>query len=82
MTITEQIQHEIQTLPDEAQAQLLAFLQTLKQRYADPQPIPQTSTYTNLQASGLIGCVAVEEDLSTTYKSALLDELNGKYDNH
>jgi hypothetical protein len=80
MTITEQIQHELQTLPDEAQAQLLAFLQALKQHYATPQS--SISTYDNLCASGLIGCVDLETDLSSTYKTTLTQELNAKYDHH
>jgi protein-arginine kinase activator protein McsA len=38
------------------------------------------STYQKFVESGLIGCVEVDEDLSTTYKQVLAQELAKKYD--
>ncbi|MEI6429909.1 MAG: hypothetical protein WCO45_16230 [Pseudanabaena sp. ELA607] len=46
-----------------------------------PQPTPQLkSTYQKFVESGLIGCVEVEEDLSTTYKQVLAEGWAKKYD--
>jgi len=36
--------------------------------------------YKRFKASGLIGCVSIEEDLSTTYKQVLAKEWSEKYD--
>lgn len=40
----------------------------------------EKSTYQKFVESGLIGCVEVEENLSTTYKQVLAEELAKKYD--
>lgn len=45
------------------------------------QPTPEAkSTYQKFVESGLIGCVEVEEDLSTTYKQVLAEGWAKKYD--
>lgn len=47
------------------------FVEILKKRYAQPKQTSEQSLYEKFKASGLIGCVSVEEDLSTTYKQIL-----------
>jgi len=73
-------------LPDEQQI-VFDLINLLKQRSRPSQPTnPPTavhqakSTYQKFVESGLIGCVEVEEDLSTTYKQVLAQELAKKYD--
>ena len=83
MSKLEQIQQDIQELPDEAQLLLLDFIGILKKRYPKPQTealISNDSPYQKFKASGFIGCVAVEEELSTTYKQVLSEKWNTKYD--
>jgi hypothetical protein len=70
----EQLQQDFQALPAEAQTLLINYLETLKQQYLKPEtPIPEstTSPYQKFKESGFIGCVSIEEDLSTTYKQVL-----------
>lgn len=73
-------------LPDEQQI-VFDLINLLKQRSRPSQTTnPPTavhqakSTYQKFVESGLIGCVEVEEDLSTTYKQVLAQELAKKYD--
>ena len=83
MSSLEQIQQDIQGLPDEAQILLLDFIEILKKRYPKPQTetvATNDSPYQKFKASGFIGCVSVEENLSTTYKQALSEKWNTKYD--
>lgn len=70
----EQIQTDINELPEEAQALLLDFIDLLKKRYSTPEkqtvyssqpPNHQLSTLDILKESGLIGCISAEPDLST-----------------
>ena len=83
MNNLEQAQADIQGLPEEAQALLTDFVEILKKRYAQPkQMIEEKSTYEKFQNSGFIGCVSIEEDLSTTYKQLLVEEWNQKHDHH
>lgn len=86
----EQIQKDINELPEEAQALLLDFIDLLKSRYSTPEertihsnqtPNHQLSTLDILKESGLIGCISAEPNLSTNYKSVLQKELDSKYDN-
>ncbi|MBE9077321.1 DUF2281 domain-containing protein [Romeria aff. gracilis LEGE 07310] len=83
MPTPEQIQKDIQDLPEEAQALLVDFIQILKRRYSETvqkeQPLDQP-IYEKFKESGLIGCVSAEENLSETYKQVLFEELNTKYD--
>lgn len=67
----EQIQKDIQDLPEEAQDLLIDFIDVLKRRYAKPENESQQSLYERFKASGFIGCASVEEDLSTAYKQVL-----------
>ena len=73
-------------LPDEQQI-VFDLINLLKQRSRPSQPTnPPTavhqakSTYQKFVESGLIGCVEVEEDLSTTYKQVLAEGWAKKYD--
>jgi hypothetical protein len=72
----EQIQQDINQLPEEAQNLLIDFIELLKKRYslakkpeiaAKINPEAQ-STLDILKESGLIGCISAESDLSTNYK--------------
>lgn len=90
MTSREQIQQEIQTLPQEALDLVAQFIQLLKksspaieEQNSNPQTDSENSeksVYEQFEASGLIGCVSAEEDLSTTYKQVLAEEWGKKYD--
>lgn len=93
MASLEQIQQDIQTLPQEALSLLDQFIQLLKKSSPtlieeDKSPSQdidnseEGSVYERLKASGLIGCVSVEEDLSTTYKQVLAEGWSQKYDHH
>ena len=82
----EQIQKDINELPEEAQTLLIDFIDSLKKRYslAEKQEVksqPNLSTLDILKESGLIGCISAESDLSTNYKSVIREGLNCKYDN-
>jgi uncharacterized protein YfbU (UPF0304 family) len=79
----EQIERDINELPEEAQTLLIDFIELLKKRYSlsATQDNEQKKTlYDKFKDSGLIGFCAVEEDLSTTYKQAIADTLDSKYD--
>ncbi|GAB4148733.1 MAG: hypothetical protein Fur0046_27270 [Cyanobacteria bacterium J069] len=83
MSSLEQMQQDIQALPEEAQLLLMDFIEILKKRYLQvdrPQTNSEGSPYQKFKASGFIGCVSVEENLSTTYKQVLSEEWNTKYD--
>lgn len=80
MNSLEQVKEDIQALPEEAQALLIDFIEILKKRYAKPKQVTEKSTYEKFKDSGLIGCVSVEEDLSTTYKQVLAEGWNQKHD--
>lgn len=76
-----EISQDIETLPEEAQILLLDFIQLLKKRYPQPENDHQEkSIYEKFDEIGLIGCCAVEENLSTTYKEVLSNTLPKKYD--
>jgi hypothetical protein len=91
MTIPiEQIQKDINELPEEAQTLLLDFIDLLKKRYSTPKksesnsdssPNHPLSTLDILKESGLIGCISAEPDLSIHSKSVFQEELDAKYDN-
>jgi len=77
----EQLQQDFQALPEEAQTLLINYMETLKQQYLKPEtPSPEstTSPYQKFKESGFIGCVSVEENLSTTYKQVLSEKWVGQ----
>jgi LPS O-antigen subunit length determinant protein (WzzB/FepE family) len=79
----ERIQQDINELPEEAQSLLVDYIQFLKQRYSQPKlesTAKAKSLFERFNDAGFIGCCAVEEDLSTTYKDVLTDLLESKYD--
>lgn len=128
MASLEQIQQELQILPQEALGLVYQFIQLLKKTSQPPESnqVPQPSSpptisgpnatdwsdlmalsaeksiqstaqpddtaaeatgdyskgsvYEQFKASGLIGCVSIEENLSTTYKQVLAKEWGEKYD--
>ena len=74
MPSVEQIQQDIESLPQDAQVLLIDFIDILKKRYLKPVPetsFSESSVYQKFKESGFIGGVAIEEDLSTTYKQVL-----------
>jgi hypothetical protein len=83
MANLEQIQQDIQELPEEAQTLLMDFIAILKQRYPKPDPVEansEKSPYQKFKESGFIGCVSVEENLSSSYKQVLSEQWGTKYD--
>jgi hypothetical protein len=69
-------QDTAELLPDEQQL-VFDLIELLRKRTRSNQ---SKSTYQKFVESGLIGCVEIEEDLSTTYKQVLAQELAKKYD--
>ena len=86
MATREQIQQDIQTLPQEALDLVAQFIQLLKKSGADPfASSPAIEAYPASDAadwSDLIGCVEAEENLSVNYKAYLAKGLEQKYGDH
>ncbi len=83
MSNLEQLQTDVEALPAEAQLLLMDFLEILKKRYPQknqPESTADPDPYQQFQESGFIGCVSVEENLSTTYKQVLSETWGAKYD--
>jgi hypothetical protein len=86
MTTLEQIQQDIQALPQDALDLVAQFIRFLKKSSPEPSksspaieasPLPDTADW-----SDLVGCVEAEEDLSVNYKAYLTEGLAQKYGNH
>jgi predicted metal-dependent hydrolase len=83
---------EIKTQITEAEANKIAFIQQKTNKdiseilklainlYYNHLQTPLEPSLQILEQSGFIGCCSVENDLSTTYKSVLSNQLNQKYD--
>ena len=80
MSTLSQIESEIAALPVNLQAEVLDFVQFVKQRHGIPRaPVaraPGADTgdspfFLALQDVGFIGCIETNEQLSTTYKNQL-----------
>jgi hypothetical protein len=80
MSTLNNIQSEIATLPPNLRAEVLDFLQFVKQRHGlpiVPAVVAATSDtgdspfFQALEAAGLVGCIETNEQLSTTYKNKL-----------
>ena len=80
MSTLSQIESEIAALPVNLQAEVLDFVQFVKQRHSLPRaPValaPGADTgdspfFLALQDVGFIGCIETNEQLSTTYKNQL-----------
>jgi hypothetical protein len=95
MTTLEQIQQDIQALPQDALDLVAQFIRSLKTSSPPPDRQDQAhqqdlehqdlehseeSVYDQFKASGLIGCISAEENLSSTYKQVLAEEWGRKYD--
>lgn len=84
MASLEQIQQDIQALPQEALNVLYQFIQLLKNLNSAPaENSPAASPSASAEVadwSDFIGCVSAEEDLSVNYKTYLAEELEQKYD--
>jgi hypothetical protein len=79
----EQIQQDINELPEEAQTLLMDFIDLLKNRYSSPKNQESKKEASDIKIedwSDFIGCVEAEPDLSRNYKTYLNKELDGKYD--
>ena len=75
-----QIESEIAALPLNLRAEVLDFVQFVKQRHGIPRaPVAVASAadtgdspfFQALNDAGFIGCIETDEQLSTTYKSQL-----------
>lgn len=86
MTTLEQIQQDIQALPEDALNLLAQFIQLLKKgQQLSPPKSPEaqpTLAPDPTDWSDFIGCMEAEEDLSVNYKTYLSEELAQKYDHH
>jgi len=80
MTTLNSIQSEIAALPPNLRAEVLDFVEFVKQRHGLPTTpatiVAATETgdsalFQALEAAGIVGCMATDEQLSTTYKNAL-----------
>jgi hypothetical protein len=80
MSTLSKIESEIAALPPNLQAEVLDFVQFVKQRHGLPAaPVavaaaPDTGDsafFQALEAAGLVGCIETDEQLSTTYKNRL-----------
>ncbi len=81
MSTLSQIQAETATLPHHVQAEVLDFVQFVKQRHASPRVMPSPTDATAdegdsplfraLTEAGFVGCIDTNEQLSTHYKDHL-----------
>ncbi|MBE9139878.1 hypothetical protein IQ254_22225 [Nodosilinea sp. LEGE 07088] len=86
MTPLEQIQQDIQTLPQDALDLLAQFIQLLKKSQSvhpeNRSGAEPSSSSDAADWSDLIGCMDAEADLSVNYKTYLLNGLEQKYGHH
>ena len=84
MASLEQIQQDIQALPQEALNVLYQFIQLLKNLNSAPaENSPAAAPSASAEVtdwSDFIGCISAEEDLSVNYKTYLAEELEQKHD--
>jgi hypothetical protein len=83
MANIEQIQRDINELPEEAQSLIVDFIKLLKKRYSsrECQDIQKEDSESQIEDwSDFIGCIEAESDLSRNYKTYLNKELGEKYD--
>lgn len=80
MSALSDIQSEIAALPPNLRAEVLDFVQFVKQRHGLPtMPANVAATaetgdsplFQALDAAGFVGCIDTDEHLSTTYKNRL-----------
>ena len=80
-----QLQQDIAALSPDAQLVIFNLVNLLKNesKKESIQQLEQRqtgNTYQQFVESGLIGCIAIEEDLSRTYKEVLAEGWGKKYD--
>jgi hypothetical protein len=77
MTTANKIESEISSLPQHLQAEVLDFVQLMKQRHGIAKaPIADKNAQSGgdspffhaLSEAGLVGCIETDEQLSTSYK--------------
>lgn len=79
MSILNSIESEIAALPPNLRAEVLDFVQFVKQRHGIPttHPVGKTADtgasafFQALEKTGFIGCIETDEQLSTTNKNKL-----------
>lgn len=81
MSLLSQIQSELATLPVNVQAEVLDFVQFVKQRRGLPQAVPELASDSTISGDsplfraltevGFVGCIETDAQLSTHYKSQL-----------
>lgn len=80
MSTLSQIESEIAALPVHLRAEVLDFVQFVKQRHGLPRAPAETGAATDtgdspffraLNDVGFVGCIETHEQLSTTYKDQL-----------
>lgn len=80
MTTLSKIESEIAALPPNLRAEVLDFVQFVKQRHGLPvvhgtvAAAPDTgdsALFQALEAAGFVGCIETDEQLATTYKNRL-----------
>lgn len=80
MTTMSKIESEIAALPPNLRAEVLDFVQFLKQRHGLPvapaavpaaQDMGDSAFFQALEAAGFVGCIETDEQLATTYKNRL-----------
>lgn len=79
MNTLSQIQFEVAALPVNLQAEVLDFVQFVKQRRGLPQAVPEAASdsadsgdspfFRALTEAGFVGCIETDEQLSTRYKN-------------
>jgi hypothetical protein len=82
INLRQEILKQINHLSNEQLNQVLQFINQVNQG-ENTTPSPESNekgTYEKFVQSGLIGCVEIEENLSTTYKQVLAEGLAKKYD--
>jgi hypothetical protein len=80
MSMQSNIESEIATLPPSLRAEVLDFVQFVKQRHglpastlvnANAADTGDSSFFQALEAAGLVGCIETDEQLSVSYKNKL-----------
>ena len=80
MTTSSEIEAEIAALPPNLRAEVLDFVQFVKQRHGlptmhtavpDAQDTGDSALFQALEAAGFVGCIETDEQLATTYKNRL-----------
>jgi len=80
MTTLSEIESELAALPPNLRAEVLDFVQFVKQRHGLPATPATVATapvtgdsalFQALEAAGFVGCIETDEQLATTYKNRI-----------